>query len=245
MNVQRKLMRASRRDRRHGRRRVLTSAVAGGVAFAAAYNAPLTANATKSGNYPSYGFLWMSKVKSYSGSIFVSTNVCSGVEQSAMVDSWAYIKSSTTGTSEMGRWANGVRMNTQRCDYLWANDIDMKINWDPNQQDFVQPGGSYIGGRNVQHPAESSFCAFWNAPSPCGHRDTVWINKTKFEANSAAYQRRELTHETGHSHGLEDLCNSSITSMMNNGYGGQCPFDTSLKGWQPYDRSDVNSMNPK
>lgn len=170
---------------------------------------PAKANHRK-GTFPTYGLLWTSGRKNYSGLQYVSTNNCNQSQRDAM----AAVKSGTTGTSWMGRWANGIQMSEYLCDGTSNNYVDLWIRYKP-QSYFLQPNGTYIGGRNVDAAASPSFCSFWNTTHPCGMRPTVEINQDKYAANSSTYKKRLIMHETGHSQGLNHHCTSD--SIMNDG----------------------------
>lgn len=61
-----------------------------------------------------------------------------------------------------------------------------------------------------------------------------------FPVPSDAYRRREILHETGHSHGLK-YCPSSYYDMMMN---GTCGWDNNITGWNADDRASVSKIYP-
>lgn len=203
------------------------------------------------------GFLWMSAWKSFSGLLFVEHNApgCNPSEPARAAEVWQNIQNSTTGQSSMSRWGAGVRMSNQGCAgtlstggsfFVYSSNImDTGIAWDLDRSHFLQPNGSYIGGRIRRQEAPSAFCAYNNVVHPCGGRAFVQINWNKWIGNDGGisglpYERRELLHETGHSHGLID-CPSTYYGMMMN---GSCGWDEGITGWNADDRASVSLIYP-
>jgi hypothetical protein len=187
------------------------------------------------------GVLWMSQRESYLGLIYITSNHCNSGETTA----YSNIKSSTTGKAQMTRWSSGIDMSNYRCDGVWDNYADIRINY-KDQSYFLQPDGHYIGGRNVDVAASSAYCAFWNTYSPCGSRPTVEINTQKFFSNSLSYEESEIEHETGHSFGLAHHCTGY--AVMNNGASG-CPDGYaghfgSAPGYYATDRQGIDNVYP-
>lgn len=206
----------------------------------AAIFAPLAYADHRKGSFPTYGFLWASDRKGYSGLEYVSSSRCNQGE----VDAFDTVKTSTTGTGEMNRWANGISMFRVRCDGGSDMSVDLFIKYLP-QSNFLQPSGSYIGGRNVDAVASRDFCSYWGSSYPCGMRPTVQINQDRYFNSSATYQKRQIMHETGHSQSLNHHCNGD--SIMNDGSGG-CNGGkyTSLNPmiYFPTDRQGVSNIYP-
>ena len=187
------------------------------------------------------GVLWMSAREGYSGLIYITSTHCNSGETTA----YSNIKSSTTGKAQMTRWSTGIDMSNYRCDGVWDNYADIRINY-KDQSYFLQPDGHYIGGRNVDTAASSAYCAFWSTSSPCGSRPTVEINTQKFFSNSLSYEESEIEHETGHSFGLAHHCTGY--AVMNNGASG-CPDGYqghfgSAPGYFATDRQGIDNVYP-
>lgn len=194
----------------------------------------------RKGTFPDQGLLWMSGWEGYSGNIWVSSNSCNQGE----LDAFAAAKSSTTGTSEMSRWRNGMNMTQHRCDGVFDYASDIQIVY-KDQSYFRQSDGSYIGGRNVDLAKDPNVCSYWGKPYPCGQRPQVQINQQKYYGASATYRKREILHETGHSHGLSHHCSGN--SIMNDG-SSSCNSGkfTSLSPMVYYatDRTGISSTYP-
>ena len=166
-------MRGSSSGRGKVRRNVGLFFVVATVASLAAAPAGTLASDIK-GQFPYYGVLWMSRRMDYSGLIYVTSNRCNSYETGA----WSRIKNSTTGTSEMWQWRNGIDMRQYRCDGAWDYSADIQLKY-MDQSYFLQPSGYYIGGRNVDLQPGSGYCSFWGTWSPCGVRPQVQINVDK------------------------------------------------------------------
>lgn len=134
-----------------------------------AWSNPATANDIKA-QFPSTygGTLWMSSRFGYQGYVYVVSSNCTQVE----LDTYAEIKSSTTGKPEMSNWANGIQMSRYKCDNVWDYTADLRISY-MDQSNFLQSNGSYIGGRNVDVQASADYCATWGTSYPCGSRPNV------------------------------------------------------------------------
>jgi hypothetical protein len=214
-----------------------------GVALVIGSVAGLTGTASANhhkGTFPNQGLLWTSGYEAYSGIVFISSNHCNPSEN----NTWTVVQNSTKGQSSMSRWSSGLLMQADRCDGVYDNWDDMQIVY-KDQSYFRQSDGSYIGGRNVDTLAPSSYCAFFSKPYPCGMRPQVQINTNKFFANSATYQVRELLHETGHGNGLSHHCTSD--SIMNDGSsacnGGKFTSLSPLAYWAT-DRAGISATYP-
>lgn len=220
---------------------------------------PAQANHSVTGNlrYPNNGFLWLSAQKNYNGAMWLESNQPKGClprEQDRPNEVWTNIHNSTQGQSSMGRYTYGISMSNHGCNGTLSADgasftfsgnlIDSAIAWDQDTSHFRQPNGSYIGGRNRISRAPDSFCAANGVVPPCGNRSFVQINWNKWVADGSAtgdaYRRREILHETGHTHGLID-CPSNYYGMMMN---GSCGWDTNITGWNADDRASVSSIYP-
>ncbi len=195
------------------------------------------------GTYPFNGFLYMSGQKSYAGTIFVTSTNCNPAETGA----YAKIKSSTTGTTQMSRWVNGIKMSQYTCTGVWNNFTDIKLNYLPNFTSLPSHGSE--GGHTHAWAAGTSssplpnFCQANGASYPCGTISEVHINKPKWDTTSSMGRERLIIHETGHSHRLQHHCTSN--SIMNDGTsvcnGGAW---TSVMTYQPTDRTGINSIYP-
>lgn len=202
--------------------------------------------------FPNNGFLWASSRRSYSGLLYATSNNCvssSTYPRSVETDVYAKIKASTTGL----KWgSNGLSHSVQGCGFTatglgtgqtatgsyTSNSYDTAVYYDTNRTNFLQTNGSYIGGRVRRQMASSAFCTAWSTSYPCGTRDWVQINKTKWDSEYSATTRvRHLMHENGHANGLADSC-ETYTIMRN---GVSCGF-TTFSSWQTHDRTDVNSI---
>lgn len=188
--------------------------------------------------YGNRGFLWMSAEKSYSGSIWVSSTNCNDSE----VNAYQRVKNSTTGTTEMSLWKNGIDMSQKKCDGTLDNYIDIVLSYE--DFDVTHDKGTF-GGENHHTDAPKSYCDFWNATYPCGsHPATVHINLEKWNTKTTTWRERLIMHETGHSHGLDHHCTSD--SIMNDGSstcnGGKW---TAIMSYQVTDRKGINSIYPQ
>jgi hypothetical protein len=234
------------RLRTHGRRgyaaSMLLFALVSTVSAVASWPLVAGANDIKA-RFPSGngGILWMSQREGYAGLAYITSNSCNSGETTA----YSNVKSSTTGKAQMTRWGTGISMSNYRCDGVWDNYADIRINY-KDQSYFLQPDGHYIGGRNVDVTASSAYCAFWSTYSPCGSRPTVEINQQKFFANSLSYKESEIEHESGHSLGLYHHCTGF--AVMNNG-ASSCPDGYaghfgSAPGYYATDRSGIDNVYP-
>ncbi|MEN9922169.1 MAG: Matrixin [Candidatus Parcubacteria bacterium] len=180
------------------------------------------------GTYPSVGHLWMSSSSGYFGVLFNSSTKCSSTETGA----YARIKSSTTGTSEMPEWKNGIDMRQSNCSGAWNNSIDIKLNYVATHP---------TPGENFDVKNTSSYCAYWGVSYPCGVRSQVKINQAWWDKASSLSRQRLLMHETGHSLGLGHLCSSN--SIMNDGTSG-CNLGqwTQVMSYQSSDRKSINAV---
>jgi len=225
--------------RRHLGRSVALFVVVSALAALASWPLAASANHIKA-QFPSMygGTLWMSGRFGYPGYVYITSSDCNGAETTT----YGQIKNTTTGTSEMRRWANGIQMSSYRCDNTWDYYADVRITY-MDQSNFLQPDGHYIGGRNVDVQAASAYCSFWGTSYPCGSRPNVQINRQKFFGNSSTYEHSELTHETGHSLGLAHHCTSA--SIMNDGssscFGGRFG---SAPGYFATDRQGISNVYP-
>lgn len=198
------------------------------------------------------GFLWMSGWKYYSAVIWVEHNWigCNQWESDRTTEVWTNIYLSTTGQSSMDRWPGGVRMYNQSCNgalssngaaFTYSSNLmDTGVAWDQDRSHF-----NGIGGRVRRQQATPDYCAYWNVPYPCGGRAFVQINWNKWVGADGGtsgfpYMRREILHETGHSHGLID-CPSGYYGMMMN---GSCGWDEGITGWNADDRASVSRIYP-
>lgn len=212
------------------------------------------------------GFHAMSHEADHLGVIWVEHTAgvgCNPVEQDLTTEVWSNIRNSTMGESDMERWSNGVWMQNQSCNgsvtfspnsdrpstFNYSNDqMDTGIFWDQNQSNFFQPDdGSYIGGRVIRQQADEAFCTARGVPSPhttCGGRAFVQMNWKKWiGASTNDYRRRQVLHETGHSHGLVDCPPNYPGGMMVNRLN--CgPWENSTTEWNDHDRMWVSGIYP-
>jgi hypothetical protein len=206
--------------------------------------------------FPYNGLLWASARKNYNAIIHVTSNSC--VDSSTYprsVESSVYpaIKSSSIGS----KWAYGFRYIVKPCGFTASgglgtnqqatgsyssNNYDTAVYYDPNQENFRQPNGGYIGGRVRRQMATLEYCKYYGVAHPCGTRDWIQINKTKWGSRSPTYRFRHLLHENGHVNGLADSC-ETYTIMRPGGEveGDPCSFHT-FDGWQDHDRNDIWSV---
>lgn len=117
------------------------------------------------GTYPTVGHLWMSGQAGYSGLIYTTSNNCNDSELNA----YTRVKNSTTGTSEMPRWTNGIRMTRYTCTGTWNNYTDIYLQY------LDRSGQSW--GQNYDTVNSSSYCQFWGVSYPCGVRSTDQIDR--------------------------------------------------------------------
>jgi hypothetical protein len=208
--------------------------------------------------FPYNGFLWASKLKNYNALIYVTSNSCvdsSTYPRNVESSVYANIKSSSIGS----KWAYGFRHSVRGCGFTASgglgtnqqatgsyssNNYDTAVYYDTNQNNFLQPNGGYIGGRVRRQMATAEFCKYWGVGHPCGTRDWIQINKTKWDNGSPTYRFRHLLHENGHPNGLADSC-ETYTIMRPGGTveGEPCPFHT-FDRWQDHDRNSVWSVYP-
>ena len=211
--------------------------------------------------YPeNIGFFTMSADANYSGQVWVEhsgNKGCLSWEQDRTAEVWTNIRNSTDGYSSMDRWTNGVWMSNQGCKGTLSSDgltftysnnnMDTGVGWDENHGNFLQDDGSYIGGRVQRTEAPAAFCASHGVSHPCGGRAFVqinwkkWVGTTPFPSASDDYRRREILHETGHSHGLIDCPWPGYDGMMMN---GSCGWDNTITEWNADDREAVSSIYP-
>lgn len=188
----------------------------------------------------------MSGDKSYSGWLFLDSNSCNAAEYQIQ----EFIQDTTDGQSSMNRW-DGPTSDPARggidlqhmvgCDNAGSPWWDIRIEYYP-QALFLQPDGSYIGGRNLPHDRLPSECLEAGVSYPCGDRPIVQINQDKYWSNSLAYQQRLLMHETSHSIGLGHHC--GVPAVANQG-GASCPWlSLSPFGYQATDRQGVSNVYP-
>ena len=225
--------------------------------------------------FPNGGLLWMSNRTNYSGSVWVEHNWigCNAWERDRTAEVWNNVYASTYGQSYMGRWQTGVRMSnhgcngftlynqwptgacSQACDYyiFSQTSMDIGIGWDQDPSHFRQLNGNYIGGRNILVLGSPQWCAASSTSHPCGHRPWVQVNWSKWVGTNGfadpgdAYRRREILHETGHSHGLKDCPSINYGGiMMDDGtYGNvNCGWNNNLTGWVADDRQSVGTVYP-
>ena len=124
-------------------------------AISAAASWPLVAGANDiKAQFPSSngGILWMSRREGYSGLVYLTSTHCNSGERTAASN----IKSSTTGKAQMTRWSSGIQMSEYRCDGVWDSYADIRVRY-MDQSNFLQPNGTYIGGRNVDTAASSAY----------------------------------------------------------------------------------------
>ena len=216
--------------------------VVGALAATAAWPMAASADHIKA-RFPSMngGTLWVSGRFGYLGWVYVTSSNCNAAETSM----YNNVKNTTTGTSYMGRWADGIQFSRYRCDNVWDYTADLRISY-MDQSNFDQGGGYFIGGRNVDVEAAPAYCSYWGTSYPCGSRPNVQINTQKFFGNSATYRESELEHETGHGLGLAHHCTGP--AVMNNGASG-CPDGYqgrfgSAPGYFATDRSGINNVYP-
>lgn len=185
-----------------------------------------SANHSK-GTYPSYGIMWISADKNYSGYTYFTSANCNSAETGAATR----IKNSTTGTAEMTDWTNGLQLTQYNCTGSWDYSTDLKIHY------LSHPSSP---GENHDDVASAAFCSFWNESYPCGMRPDVHIDTTWW--NNATQQNRErlIMHETGHSFGLSHHC--SADAIMNDGSGG-CTGPSGWLGVMEYKATDRNGIN--
>lgn len=180
------------------------------------------------GTYPAVGHMWMSKDKGYKGLLYVSSTKCSSGETGA----YTRIKSSTTGTTEMSDWKNGIDMRQYDCNGAWNNNIDIKIT-------YVSTLGT--PGQNFDIKNTSSYCSYWGATYPCGVRSEVKVRSSWWDSASSYSRQRHIMHETGHSLGLGHLCSSD--SIMNDGtLGCNSGKWTSVMEYKKSDRESINAV---
>lgn len=187
------------------------------------------ANHTK-GTYPTVGHLWMSGGTGYSGLIYTTSNNCNSSELNA----YTRVKNSTTGTSEMSRWTNGIDMRRYTCTGTWDNYTDIYLQY------LSHPASP---GENHDTVNSSAYCAFWGVSYPCGVRSTDHIDTAWWSGQGTLSRERLIMHETGHAFGLAEHCTSD--AIMNNGLstcnGGKW---TSIMQYQPTDRTGINNVYP-
>jgi hypothetical protein len=214
----------------------LVGVVGGAAGFVANVESTTTADAVAaSPGFGTNGYLYMSSVKAYSGVLWMSTNTCDQDRMDRLNDTWNNIKNSTQGI--WWRWGtNGVRMSTHSCTWEVSGSIDAWIAFGS------QPVGYF--GQNHPLQSDSAYCASQGAYWPCGRRDLLEISNAVYNSFSKDVKNRGLIHETGHTHALLDICNSGISSVMNNGSSGSCGWGDGLTGWTNYDRADINSLYP-
>lgn len=226
------------------RRGLITACLVTAVFGVLLANPDLAAANHIKGAYPNQGFLWMSKDKNYSGAVWATSTRCNQSES----DAWELVRSSTVNKVEMRRWTNGIQMRTERCDGLFMMNVDFKINYLP-QALFRQRSGRFIGGRNIDAPATADFCLFWSVPAGrrCGNRPEVQINQDKFFSNPppSNYQKRELMHESGHSHGFNGNPHHCNSRSINNDGSSGCSYDwLNTLSYQSTDRIGINTIYP-
>ena len=180
------------------------------------------------GTYPTVGHLWMSSAKNYSGLIYVTSTSCNADETSA----YSRVKNSTTGTTEMANWPNGIQMSQYTCTGAWNNSTDIRIEYVASQSS---------PGLNVDTARTPSYCSFWNTTHPCGVRSNVSIRQSWWNGASSLSRQRLVMHETGHSLGLGHLCTQD--SIMNDGRSG-CNGGkwTGVMVYKPVDRAAINNV---
>ncbi len=180
------------------------------------------------GTFPSVGHLWMSVKSGYSGLLYVSSTNCNSAETSA----FSKIKTSTTGTTEMSDWKNGIKMSQYNCSGTWSYNTDIKL--------------SYVSthptpGENFDIKNTSSYCTFWQQTYPCGVRSQIKISLAWWNNASSLSRQRLIMHETGHSLGLAHHC--SADSIMNDGtLGCNSGRWTQITGYQSTDRNGINAV---
>lgn len=189
------------------------------------------ANHTK-GTYPTVGHLWMSGQTGYSGLIYTTSNNCNDSELNA----YTRVKNSTTGTSEMSRWTNGIDVRRYTCTGTWDNYTDIYLQ-------YLNRNPSDSWGQNYDTVNSSAYCQFWGVSYPCGVRSTDQIDITRWNNASTLSRERLVMHETGHAFGLADHCTSD--AIMNNGLstcnGGKW---TAIMQYMSTDRAGINNVYP-
>ena len=180
------------------------------------------------GTYPTYGIMWLSAAKSYSGYAYFTSNNCNSAETGAA----SRVKNSTTGTAEMTEWANGLQLTQYTCTGNWNDYTDLKLYY------LSHPASP---GENHDEVASSAFCSFWNTSYPCGMRPTVHLDTTWWNTATSLSRERLIMHETEHSFGLNHHCD--IDAIMNDGSGG-CNGGkwTAVMQYQPTDRVGINNV---
>lgn len=180
------------------------------------------------GVYPNVGHAWMSAGSLYSGRLYNSSNKCNSSETGA----YSKIKSSTTGTTEMPEWKNGIDMKQQDCNGAWNSGIDIKLNYVATHP---------TPGENFDIKNTSSICTLWGAAYPCGVRSQVKISNAWWDKASSLARQRLIMHETGHSLGLGHLCSSD--SIMNDGTR-DCNSGrwTQVMEYKSSDRKSINAV---
>jgi hypothetical protein len=180
------------------------------------------------GTYPSYGIMWISADKDYSGYSYFTSENCNSAETGAA----SRIEDSTTGTAEMSDWDSGIQLTQYTCTGNWNYYTDMKFHY------LNHPGSP---GENHDDVASSAFCSFWNESYPCGMRPDVHFDTTWWNNASQTSRERLVMHETGHSFGLSHHC--SEDAIMNDGSGG-CNGGawTSVMEYQSTDREGIDSV---
>lgn len=178
------------------------------------------------GTYPTYGIMWLSADKDYSGYAYFTSTNCNSQETGAATR----IKNSTDGTGEMADWDDGIQLTQYTCTGSWNYYTDMKFHY------ISHPGSP---GENHDDVASAAFCSFWNENYPCGMRPDVHFDTTWWSSASNDSRERLIMHETGHSFGLSHHC--SADAIMNDGSGG-CNGGawTSVMSYQATDRDGID-----
>ena len=129
-----------------------------------------------------------------------------------------------------------------------SNTWDIYVWFDPTASNFTQGNGSQIGGRNHRRTASSAFCGANGYTYPCGARNILQVNQTKYGTvpgfNNAEARAKLFVHEFTHLHSLNDCENGSPSATASGACGGRSLLDgaASTSGWRPGDRTDIFNM---
>ena len=201
------------------------------------------------GSYPSHGYFmidnWQSVWYTTPADVWVSSDRCKAEEATLRSKIASQLAGSSPEFTYSGVrwWKAGIKFSS-----YWGGgstckttkiDIYTDIHFDyMTLSEWTASGRSNTyGGDNVSYYTGSSsccpntggkitgsyFCDVYGKSYPCGyHPSIVTINEPRFNGYTSSYRTNFLLHETGHSMGFKDYCDTH-NSISRNGTSG-CPL---------------------
>lgn len=189
------------------------------------------------GTFPNVGILWIDM--EHAPEVWQSSDKCKSGESTMRSTGTSQLKGYEDGNTSWGplKWPFGIDFvkysQTSTCATTTVdNYTDWHLDYESTSTWTSHGHGTTYGGATYSYNAPSSWCSFWNVPSPCGYhisRTHIWEYRydTKY---STSYRPKFLLHESGHAMAFFDYCGH--TSVSNNDFS--CPISS---GYQSIDRT--------